>query len=148
MGTLIQQLLAFPPHPSFNLPLTETEYDGKARSLVQTLRDTSNGKLTDAISGTDTILDVCLKPATTRNLMLIGMQIVNPTTHPLPYLFALVAHFEDKHGSIRIGSKLWQKMMDFVSRFDPIQVRYCGAEFRKLLEAIERCASQDVRYST
>ena len=36
------------------------------------------------------------------------------------------------------ASPLWAKVVDFVERFDAVQIRYGGAEFRRLVEIIAR----------
>ncbi len=35
---------------------------------------------------------------------------------------------------------LWPKMVDFLERFDPIQVRYVGHEWRRVVEMVAKSA--------
>ena len=47
------------------------------------------------------------------------------------------------------GARLWQKMLDFMERFDPVQVRYAGNELRRLadLTALKACRASQVSVS-
>ena len=66
----------------------------------------------------------------------------------MPYLFTLLAHLGGTHdekqsgnGLLKVfhpGGQLWEKMLEFVERFDPVQIRYAGHELRRLLEKIAR----------
>ena len=38
------------------------------------------------------------------------------------------------------GGHLWQKMLVFMERFDPVQVRYLGHDWRRLIETVARAA--------
>ena len=38
------------------------------------------------------------------------------------------------------GGQLWQKMLVFVESFDPVQVRYVGAQWVSLVEIVARSA--------
>ncbi len=71
------------------------------------------------------------------------MQIIDPSKNTLPYLYTLLAHIcgsggKQKAGSISDsfspGSALWQKMLDFMERFDERQIRYAGTELRRLID--------------
>lgn len=76
------------------------------------------------------------------------MQILDPAINTLPYLYTLLAHISVSHDSKQTGNNLlkafpagghlWQKMLEFVHRFDPVQVRYSGYEWRRLLENVAR----------
>ncbi len=74
---------------------------------------------------------------------------MDPSVNTLPYLYALHAHIQDaitKHASTASFEKfsptspLWAKIIDFFERFDTVQVRYGGSEFRRLIEIVARTA--------
>lgn len=73
-----------------------------------------------------------------------GVQIIDPSKNTLPYLYTLLAHIHGSGGkqksssisdTYRPGSALWQKMLDFMERFDGRQIRYAGTELRRLIDA-------------
>ena len=75
----------------------------------------------------------------------MGRQIVDPSVNTLAYLYILLAYITNSSGkqksgavsdSFAPGSYLWHKSLDFLDRFDHIQIRYVGNEFRRLVEAI------------
>lgn len=132
MDTLLAQLLAFPPHPPPVTPLTEPEYDKQIRNLVQLLNQTAANKLTGAVSGGGDPLS-----------------ILDPSINTLPYLYVLLAHINGSSGKQPSGTQskafspngpLWLRMLDFVEKFDPIQIRYGGTEFRHLIELVAKTA--------
>ncbi|KAL9122363.1 MAG: hypothetical protein Q9187_001080 [Circinaria calcarea] len=133
MDELLAHLLTFPPHPPPPQPLPDIEYDKQIRALVQLLNHTSASKLTSGMSSGDDLLDV-----------------LNPSINTLPYLHTLLAHIENAQNSKQSvaanlkafspSSELWRKMLKFMEHFDPIQVRYVGHEFRRLIDAAARVA--------
>ncbi|MCJ1321225.1 hypothetical protein MMC15_006569 [Xylographa vitiligo] len=128
METLLPQLLSFPPHPQ---ELSDHEYDRLIKALAQLLQETSASKLAKGVVGGGDLLD-----------------ILDPAINTLPYLFTLLAHLGGTHdekqsgnGLLKVfhpGGQLWEKMLEFVERFDPVQIRYAGHEWRRLLEKIAR----------
>ncbi|MCJ1285695.1 hypothetical protein MMC26_005036 [Xylographa opegraphella] len=128
MEALLPQLLSFPSHPQV---LSEHEYDRQIKLLVQLLQETGAGKLAKGVAGGPDLLD-----------------ILDPAINTLPYLYTLLAHLGGTHdekqsgnGLLKVfqpGSPLWEKMLEFVDRFDPVQVRYAGHAWRRLLEKIAR----------
>jgi len=64
--------------------------------------------------------------------------VLDPSIHTLPYLYTLLASIEDaKKGSSQQQQSIIQlKTADFVQHFDPVQVRYAGTEWRRLVESI------------
>ena len=78
-------------------------------------------------------------------------QVLDPAVNTLPYLHSLLAHIASSSGKQSASSiskrfspqsPLWQKMAIFMEKFDPIQVRYAGVEFRRLLELAAAAASK------
>ena len=76
---------------------------------------------------------------------------MDPSVNSLPYLFTLLAHIQaaqDHRGgesgqealSIHPSGALWVKIVEFLTRFDSRQVRYTGAEWRRLVELVEAIA--------
>lgn len=65
---------------------------------------------------------------------------MDPSINTLPYLFTLLAHLGGSSGkakggdSFSPGKALWQKTLDFLERFDSVQIRYAGNEFRQLFD--------------
>ncbi|MCJ1452493.1 hypothetical protein MMC28_002836 [Mycoblastus sanguinarius] len=128
MDALLPLLLAFPPHPPPQTPLPDAEYDKQIKTLVQTLSAIPASKLTTGVPNGGDLLS-----------------ILDPSINTLPYLFVLLAHIGGSSGKQKAGtiseafapgSLLWQKMLDFVERFDPVQIRYSGNEFRRLVELV------------
>lgn len=81
-------------------------------------------------------------------------QILDPSINTLPYLFALIAHINKSAGKQATGKKipfdgpLWSKMMLFIERFDTVQIRYGGQEFRRLIETIVKTAQTSFKVRT
>lgn len=98
--------------------------------------------------------------ARTGRRWLMWFQILDPSINTLPYLYTLLAHIE--HGQTANQTPaatlkafppmghLWGKMLDFMEHFDPVQVRYVGYEWRRLIDAVSRVAdaSSDVSSAT
>lgn len=80
-------------------------------------------------------------------LTAVELQVLDPSVNTLPYLYTLLAQIQNatakrtptaKSGAFSPGSPLWAKMVFFVERFDEVQIRYGGSEFRRLLEIIAK----------
>jgi len=77
-------------------------------------------------------------------------QILDPAINTLPYLYTLLAHINSYQDakqaggslakSFPPGGQLWQKMLVFMENFDPVQVRYVGAQWLSLVENVVRSA--------
>lgn len=82
--------------------------------------------------------------------MLTWAQLLDPSVNSLSYLHVLLAQIQaqtEKPRSFRSGptisrsgSSLWKRTVRLLEKFDPIQIRYAGAEWRKLLEYTGRVA--------
>ncbi|GFG13952.1 conserved hypothetical protein [Aspergillus udagawae] len=79
----------------------------------------------------------------TRNadLLLDGL---NPSLHSVAYLFVFHARVkvlgERLPKDVQPGGHLWKRAIEFLNVFDPIQVRYAGQEWRRLIELVANAA--------
>ncbi|KAL9129144.1 MAG: hypothetical protein Q9217_002319 [Psora testacea] len=105
MDAILTQLLAFPPHPPPAPPLTDGEYDKQAKNHVQHLIQAPLGKLAGNAAGGSDVLDTGSKQKS---------QTISEAFTP--------------------GLPLWQKVLNFMDLFDPVQIRYGGHEIRRLIE--------------
>ncbi|KAI9787569.1 MAG: hypothetical protein M1839_000100 [Geoglossum umbratile] len=134
MNDLLPQFLSFPPHPPPPHPISDFEYDKQIRGLVQLLTKQPPSLFVSGVRGGGDLLD-----------------ILDPSINSLPYLFTLLAHIQAAQShrggssgqealSIHPSSTLWGKIIDFLTKFDSRQVRYAGAEWRRLVELVEALA--------
>lgn len=75
---------------------------------------------------------------------------MDPKINTLPYLYTLLAHIGGPQGGKQAspatsklfapGGALWLKMLEFMDQFDPIQVRYAGQSWRRLVETVAKVA--------
>jgi COP9 signalosome complex subunit 3 len=69
--------------------------------------------------------------------------VLNPTVNSIAYAYALrhslTAALEKKTvpDSLQPGGALWNKLVFFLETFDPVQMRYAGLEWKKLVEFVE-----------
>ena len=78
------------------------------------------------------------------------MQGLDPSINTIPYLkilISLIRAYADKAKSVKSipetfqpGKTLWNKIVFFLERFDPVQVRYVGQEWRGVVEFIDSIA--------
>ncbi|KZF20120.1 hypothetical protein L228DRAFT_263417 [Xylona heveae TC161] len=134
MEALLSQLLAFPPHPPPTQPLPDAEYEKQIKTILQILNQTPANLLLGGVAGGGDLLNVFV-----------------PSRHTIPYLYTLLAHIHavalSPEDSARPGVslvlpdwKLWPKIVEFLEQFDPIQVRYAGLEWRRVLETATNTA--------
>ncbi|KAL8966631.1 MAG: hypothetical protein Q9183_003282 [Haloplaca sp. 2 TL-2023] len=124
MSALLSQLLSFPPQPLPVLPIQDVTYDLEMRRLRKLLGEVSTSTLTGGVPNAGDLLD-----------------ILNPAINTLPYLYTLLAHIlKGKPNHMPIGDQLWMKALVFLDSFDPVQIRYVGFDFRKLLTLIRDAA--------
>lgn len=77
---------------------------------------------------------------------LLTVQILNPAVNSIAYAFALrhrIATIVEKRNvpdTLKPGGSLWNKLVLFLETFDPVQLRYVGQEWRKLVEYTEQIA--------
>ncbi|KAI4139312.1 MAG: hypothetical protein L6R39_006359 [Caloplaca ligustica] len=124
MESLLPQLLSFPPHPPPSLPLSDIAYDREIRGLRKILNDTPANALIGGVPNGGDLLD-----------------ILDPSINTLPYLYVLLAHINAaRQKSSVVEGPLWLKAVDFAERFDPVQIRYVGTEFRRVTAWIRDAA--------
>lgn len=105
------------------------DYDLAARTFVSQLSNISAGHW---VKGADTQQDV--------------LTILNPAVNSIAYAFALrhrIATIVEKRNvpdTLKPGGSLWNKLVLFLETFDPVQLRYVGQEWRKLVEYTEQIA--------
>ncbi|KAG8532483.1 uncharacterized protein KY384_002360 [Bacidia gigantensis] len=143
MDAHVTLLFSFPPHPPPNPPLTDAEYDKQARNFTHSIQKIPLSKLTGSVSG-GSLLDVRLPKPSHSCKVLIAAQILNPAINSISYSHVLLAHIIDPsvkgknapaiHDAFAPGTPLWQKMLDFMSHFDPVQIRYAGSDVRTIIE--------------
>lgn len=77
----------------------------------------------------------------------LAFQVLDPSINTLPYLHTLLAQIQDaatkqtaitKSGALSPASPLWEKIVSFIERFDSVQIRYGGLEFRRLIDTIAK----------
>ncbi|KAF2000546.1 hypothetical protein P154DRAFT_522452 [Amniculicola lignicola CBS 123094] len=128
---LLNVLFAFQPDaPALK---QKVQYDKAARQFVQQV---SNIAPQHFSKGADTPQDV--------------FELLDPTTNSIAYIYALLARigtatdgFKLSKGisdQVRPGGSLWNRMVIFVDSFDPIQIRYAGNAWRRLLDEVDKIA--------
>lgn len=117
--------------------MTELDYDGQMKRILQILNSTSAAQLSDTADDGPSLLEV-----------------LNPAVNSLAYLYVLLAlaqcQMYGTSGATAVevprtlwvdpGGSLWQRFVAFFDVFDPRQVRYAGAEWRRALETVARSA--------
>ncbi|EXJ88878.1 hypothetical protein A1O3_01942 [Capronia epimyces CBS 606.96] len=82
---------------------------------------------------------------------------VSPTAHTIVYLYALLATIEASSGTGKVAPReippavlpeglLWPHILRILLEFDPIQVRYCGAQLLRLVDYVASGAEQTSNY--
>ncbi|KAL1644300.1 hypothetical protein SLS61_008903 [Didymella pomorum] len=103
------------------------KYDQAAKAFVKQLDNVSASHWS---KGADTAQDV--------------LEILNPSVNSIAYAFALrhrISAAVDKQSSDAVpGGALWNKLVLFLETFDPVQMRYAGQEYRKLVDYAESLA--------
>ncbi|KAJ4366578.1 hypothetical protein N0V95_000245 [Ascochyta clinopodiicola] len=105
------------------------KYDQAARQFVTQLNGTSASQW---LKGADTPQDV--------------LEILNPAVNSIAYAYALrhrIAAAVDKRptpDSVLPGGALWNKTVLFLETFDPVQIRYAGHEWKRVVDYVEPLA--------
>ncbi|EFQ98902.1 COP9 signalosome complex subunit 3 [Nannizzia gypsea CBS 118893] len=120
-----QLLLSFPPLAE----ISDVEYDKTIRAFCVNVKKLS----VNALVGSST------------NGQGNNLEILDPALHSVAYLNVLLAYYQvaqksDK-SSFQPGGEGWKKALLFFETFDPIQVRYAGREFTRLVEIIASIAN-------
>ncbi|KAF1848546.1 uncharacterized protein K460DRAFT_334779 [Cucurbitaria berberidis CBS 394.84] len=105
------------------------DYDQAARSFVAQLANISAGHW---LKAADTPQDV--------------LEVLNPAVNSIAYAFALrhritaVVEKRSVLDTLKPGGALWNKLVLFLETSDPVQLRYIGQEWRRLVEFTEQIA--------
>ena len=63
----------------------------------------------------------------------------DPSINSIPYLYTLLAYVQAPN-ELMPGSRIWENASKFLHSFDPIQIRYAGHEWRRLMDDFARGA--------
>ncbi|CAG8023800.1 unnamed protein product [Penicillium olsonii] len=126
---LISDLLSASAHLQTSMP--SDEYERRIRELVDYCKRLSSTKTLDTSIHEESFLDY-----------------LDPSNDSIAYLFVLgvqVQRAQELSGNncpadIRPGGKLWARTAQFLTRFDRIQVRHNGKEWRQLLEIVAQAS--------
>ncbi|KAF2457588.1 hypothetical protein BDY21DRAFT_363855 [Lineolata rhizophorae] len=121
----MDRLYSFPP--SFRQ--TKAEYDGAITTYIKALNEVPS------VAWTETGQDG-------KDMF----QRLDPSVNSIPYAYALVACVDRFEKTIinqlpeelAPGGYVWNHMVVFLTMFDPIQVRYIGREWRRIVEFLMR----------
>lgn len=113
-AALLPNLLTFPPEKA----VSAKEYDKQAIEFVKNL-----AKLPDA---------TWTKGVSKQNVL----DLLNPAVNSLPYLFALNAQWHIAGNERARNEDALNRSVIFFSSFHPIQMRYAGEQWLKLLEYV------------
>lgn len=125
-GDLLNILLGFQPDaPELQ---ERREYDKQAREFVDGLNKVGTSHF---LKSADTPQDV--------------LNVLDPTVNSIAYAFALrvrihAAIEKNNTTSLEPRKPLWDKLVLFLESFDPVQMRYAGFEYRRLVEYVEQIA--------
>ncbi|KAF2878117.1 hypothetical protein BDV95DRAFT_509836 [Massariosphaeria phaeospora] len=127
---LLSLLLSFQPDaPELQ---QKRDYDHAARQFVIQLYNVQQHYF---LKGADTPQDV--------------LSILNPAVNTIAYAISLrlrISAALDKQKSIpdqlQPGGALWNRLLQFLETFDPVQVRYVGSDWRRLVDFFEQIARQ------
>ncbi|KAF2102246.1 hypothetical protein NA57DRAFT_34602 [Rhizodiscina lignyota] len=131
MADTAQLFFSFPP----NEPLADEVYDEEITAFLQKLDKISAKEYTKAGGGTDSCL----------------LNHLNPAVQTLPYLKVLIAYIApvEKFSKVPDGipqylrpdGAMWAQLVEFLGKYDPIQIRYVGKDWRRLLAFVYRVAA-------
>jgi COP9 signalosome complex subunit 3 len=125
-GELLNALLAFQPDaPELR---ERREYDKQARGYVEDVQKIGPSHF---LKGADTPQDV--------------LNVLNPTANSIAYATTLrirIHQTMEKNNTALLapGNATWNRLVLFLESFDPVQMRYAGTAYRKLVENVEQMA--------
>ncbi|KAH8724492.1 hypothetical protein GQ44DRAFT_708766 [Phaeosphaeriaceae sp. PMI808] len=105
------------------------EYDQAARSFVLQLSNISSSHW---LKGAENSQDV--------------LALLDPTFNSIAYAFALrhrIAALVEKRtvpDTLKPGGTVWSQLVKWLDTFDPVQMRYAGQEWRRLVDYVEQIA--------
>ncbi|PVH96379.1 hypothetical protein DM02DRAFT_122871 [Periconia macrospinosa] len=123
---LLNGLLAFQPDsPEVK---DKREYDRQAREFIDSLHKYNPSAF---LKGADTPQD--------------PLSVLDPAVNSIAYAFTLrlrIHNAIEKNNTqtLKPGNALWNNLVRFLESFDPIQMRYAGSEYKKLVEYVEQIA--------
>lgn len=132
MADLLSLLFSFQPDaPELK---SKREYDVQARRFIdEVVRKVSAQSY---LRGADTAQDV--------------LELLNPAVNTIAYAYALLARIQNATDNpksakavpdnLRPGGTVWNKITLFLETADPVQLRYLGTEWKKLLRYVEQVA--------
>ncbi|KAK3697068.1 hypothetical protein LTR37_017666 [Vermiconidia calcicola] len=112
MADLLPTLLSFPPEKE----VSNKEYDKQATKYVESLNKISESAWT--------------KPVNKQNIL----DLLNPATNSIPYLYALYAQWRNASKDRTRNEDAMTRAFIFFTSFDPVQVRYAGDTWLRLLD--------------
>ncbi|KAI9696135.1 MAG: hypothetical protein M1820_008276 [Bogoriella megaspora] len=122
MASLAPVLLSFPPDSYASKPPSSAQYDYDIRHHIKQL---------DSIT------------ASTFQKNVDTIELLNPAVNSAAYLYflrALLPRAFTTSKTKQLPDDLWNKVVSFCSAFDPVQIRYLGHDWRKLIEELEQVA--------
>ncbi|OJD21574.1 hypothetical protein ACJ73_07085 [Blastomyces percursus] len=132
MAEILSRLLSFPPmSPPTLSKISDVEYDEEIRTLYSDLKRMPAHKLVADIPGRGSLLE-----------------LLDPGRQTLAYLFVLLSYYQVSHENTKEsfpatwlpGGEIWLKSVALLKVFDPIQVRYAGQEWRRLVDVVVKSA--------
>ncbi|KAL9093501.1 MAG: hypothetical protein Q9165_003896 [Trypethelium subeluteriae] len=124
MASLVATLLSFPPDHYTVAPPTTAIYERDIREYVKQLDKVSASSFVRTVDGQELT------------------DLLDPTRNSIAYLYTIISQLQSVASSKSkpLSDELWTGLSIFCTSFDPIQIRYVGNEFRRLLEHLERLA--------
>ncbi|KAF1949316.1 hypothetical protein CC80DRAFT_429572 [Byssothecium circinans] len=125
-GELLNVLLGFQPQaPELR---ERREYDKHAREFLDALHKIAPSYF---LKGADTPQDI--------------LNVLDPTTNSIAYAVTLRLRIQnaiDRKATapLQPGNSLWNSLVLFLESFDPVQMRYAGIEYKRLVEYVEQIA--------
>jgi COP9 signalosome complex subunit 3 len=121
------------------------EYDKAAREFVSNISNITPSHYLKGVDTTNDALSVCGHGLLLVDFSADDEQVLDPTTNSIAYAVTLRirigAAIERKSlDQLRPGNLLWNKLVLFLESFDPVQMRYAGHEWRKLIDYVEQIA--------
>lgn len=143
-------LSSFPAEVVFDTAQSRQDYNQRARTFVQNVTKLPKSALVKDHQTPQDPLEV-RPPLELQRRLAYRTQALSPSTHSLAWLYVLCAHTGEAvelptsvkavPESFRPQGHLWKKTVLFFRSFDPVQVRYAGHEWRRLVEYVERSAT-------
>ncbi|KAI9686353.1 MAG: hypothetical protein M1822_003698 [Bathelium mastoideum] len=120
----VEVLLSFPPDHFPTQPPSNAAYDREIREYVKKIDRVSASALIKALDEQKLA------------------EHLDPLKHSIAYLYTILAQLQaiSPAKSKTFPDELWSKLSIFCTSFDPVQIRYVGTEFCRLLEFLNTIA--------